>query len=281
MRLIQHDDLFIRHFQAREWPFELHNHNHFELIFIHHGTGAHQLNGETFRYEGRCCYALAPEDEHIFYIEEATKFTVLKFTNVYLGQQLPPAAAALWEQRFQQLIVATRSHGAPAAAQDALARIGQVMDVIAAEWKLQPVASNEGVLHLIRGVLSLLAGLLTEAEQGAQRSVTLTQAMHYIHTHIASPEQLQQEVMAPALQIGKARLQALFKQELGVSVRDYINEYKSRQIENKLRYSDMSIKEIADWYGFGDLSHLNKFFRKMKGINPRSYRTQLKSGKDA
>ncbi|QJB30104.1 helix-turn-helix domain-containing protein [Chitinophaga oryzae] len=281
MRLIQHDDLFIRHFQTREWPFELHNHNHFELIFIHHGSGTHQLNGETFRYEGPCYYALAPEDEHIFYIEEETKYTVLKFTNVYLGQQLQPAAIAQWEQRFQQLIVATRSHGVPVMAKEVLVRISSVMEVIAAEWQLQPVPSNEGVLHLIRGVLALLAGLPAEAEQGPQRSVALTQAMHYIHTHITNPAQLQQEMMAPALQMGKARLQVLFKQELGVSVRDYINEYKSRQIENKLRYSDMSIKEIAGQYGFGDLSHLNKFFRKMKGTNPRSYRTQLKSGKGA
>ncbi|WP_343744904.1 AraC family transcriptional regulator [Chitinophaga sp.] len=281
MRLIQHDDLFIRHFQAGEWPFELHNHNHFELIFIHHGAGTHQLNGETFRYAGPCVYALAPEDEHIFYIEQETKFTVLKFTNVYLGQQLQAAAKELWEQRFQQLIVATRSHGIPAALPEALARIGNVMLVIAAEWTLRPVPSNEGVLHLIRGVLAMLAELLTETQQGPLRSVALTKAMHYIHTHIATPEQLQQEVMAPALQMGKARLQGLFKHELGTSVRDYINEYKSRQIENKLRYSDMSIKEIAVSYGFGDLSHLNKFFRKMKGVNPRSYRAQYKSGEDA
>ncbi|MBC9912975.1 helix-turn-helix transcriptional regulator [Chitinophaga varians] len=281
MRLIQHDDLFIRHFQTREWPFELHNHNHFELIFIHHGEGTHQLNSETFRYAGPCFYALAPEDEHIFYIEQETKFTVLKFTNVYLGQQLQAAAKELWEQRFQQLIVATRSHGASAATPEALARIGSVMLVIAAEWKLHPVASNEGVLHLIRGVLSMLTELLTETGYTPPRSVALTQAMHYIHTHIATPEALQQEVMASALQMGKARLQGLFKQELGISVRDYINDYKIRQIENKLRYSDMSIKEIAVRYGFGDLSHLNKFFRKMKGVNPRSYRTQLKSGEDA
>jgi AraC-like DNA-binding protein len=274
-RLIQHDDIFIRHFQTRVWPFELHNHNHFELLFIHSGKGVHQLNGELFRYQGPCFYVLAPTDEHIFNIEEESMFTVLKFTNVYLGQHASQKQKDSWEQLVQQLIITSKSHEGFVTGSADLAHLGNIMLAIAREWARHPVPANEVILHLIRSVFAMLKRDIPITGQERTHAEELTRTLHYIHEHITDPVRLQQSVMAPELQLSKNKLLVLFKQELGVSVKDYINEYKCRQIENKLRYSDLSIKEISARFGFGDLSHLNKFFRKMKGINPRLYRSQI------
>jgi AraC-like DNA-binding protein len=50
-------------------------------------------------------------------------------------------------------------------------------------------------------------------------------------------------------------------------------------IENRLRQSSRSIKEISYEMGFTDMSHFNKFFHKYKGVSPREYRLQYEAAR--
>lgn len=43
-------------------------------------------------------------------------------------------------------------------------------------------------------------------------------------------------------------------------------------IEHRLRRSDMRMGGIVQELGFTDESHLNKFFRKQKGMSPTAFR---------
>lgn len=49
---------------------------------------------------------------------------------------------------------------------------------------------------------------------------------------------------------------------------------RTKLIESRLLHSDVRIDEIADEPGFTDESHLNKFFRKQRGISPTRFRRQ-------
>ncbi|HEY8969222.1 MAG TPA: helix-turn-helix domain-containing protein [Puia sp.] len=43
-------------------------------------------------------------------------------------------------------------------------------------------------------------------------------------------------------------------------------------IETRLRYTDMQMNEIVHEFGFTDASHLNRLFRKYKGVSPSAFR---------
>jgi AraC-like DNA-binding protein len=222
---------------------------------------------------------LAPSDEHIFDIEEATQFTVLKFSNIYLSQQNGNTRIN-WDEAIERLILLSKEHHLSLISDAQLKNLSDIMYLIAREWQQDPSPSNEVILHLTRAAVSLMIRA-TEKETlvaASPSSERLSQALHYIHLHISDPEQLHTESIASQVQLSKARLTALFKQETGMSIKDYINEYKFRQIENKLKYSAQTIKEISNEFAFADLSHLNKFVRRMKGLTPRDYRTLLKTG---
>jgi AraC-like DNA-binding protein len=45
-----------------------------------------------------------------------------------------------------------------------------------------------------------------------------------------------------------------------------------RLVETRLLHSDMRINEIAYEFNFTDESHLNRLFKKYKGINPTEFR---------
>ncbi|HEX9510066.1 MAG TPA: AraC family transcriptional regulator [Puia sp.] len=282
IRFIQHDALFIRHFTAKTWPFELHNHNHFELVFIHSGKGYHFLNDEKYDYAGPCVYMLTPADHHIFDIIEETQFSVLKFTNVYLSGGHPSSFEPDWDSILNNLRNACRDHDGLSKYAGDLGNVSQLIYLIVKEWEARPFPNNEVILHLMRGVVSILRQAMEDKLQDQFNSITgdSTRLLHYIHQHIHDPAKLQTDAIAANLNFTKGRLQLLFRQQMGTSVKDYINDYKCRLIENRLLFSSLTIKEISNEFGFTDLSHLNKFFRKLKGVSPRNYRNNHMSARE-
>ncbi|CAM4363498.1 regulatory helix-turn-helix protein, AraC family [Pedobacter westerhofensis] len=49
-------------------------------------------------------------------------------------------------------------------------------------------------------------------------------------------------------------------------------KYKVKIIETRLLSSDMRINEMVDEFKFSDESHLNRVFKKYKGMSPSSFR---------
>jgi len=62
----------------------------------------------------------------------------------------------------------------------------------------------------------------------------------------------------------------LFKQETGVTFRDYLNTIRLNQAEDMLRAGEGSITEIAHKCGFKDVFYFSRLFKKFKGATPSS-----------
>ena len=54
--------------------------------------------------------------------------------------------------------------------------------------------------------------------------------------------------------------------------KQYILNYKMRIVESRLLHSDMRINEIVEELGFTDESHLNRLFRKYRGVSPTEFK---------
>jgi len=62
----------------------------------------------------------------------------------------------------------------------------------------------------------------------------------------------------------------LFKQEVGVTFRDYLNTIRLNQAEDMLRAGEGSITDIALKCGFRDVFYFSRLFKKYKGTTPSS-----------
>ena len=65
---------------------------------------------------------------------------------------------------------------------------------------------------------------------------------------------------------------SFWKEELGISISDFIREKKIEKAQNPLRYCDFSLIEISAYLSFSSQSHFIQSFKKLVGMTPKKYR---------
>lgn len=107
------------------------------------------------------------------------------------------------------------------------------------------------------------------------RKVTgvIENALHYIHTHYRSS--LTREEIASHVYLHPDYFAKLFKQKIGKSLTDYINELRINMAKQLLLETDYSISAVALEAGFENISYFSTLFKKYTGTTPNHYRTVL------
>lgn len=79
---------------------------------------------------------------------------------------------------------------------------------------------------------------------------------------------------ADKLNISTVYLSRVVRQVTGNTVIDYINKFLLMEASFLLRTTQLSITQIADSLHFADTSSFSKFFFRMKGVAPKTFREQ-------
>ncbi|HET9056470.1 MAG TPA: helix-turn-helix transcriptional regulator [Chitinophagaceae bacterium] len=77
--------------------------------------------------------------------------------------------------------------------------------------------------------------------------------------------------IAAELNISSSHLAREFKMASSITIGEYIRNTRIQKICKKLMSKNVDMLTISIEYGFSDLSHLNKVFKKVLGITPRQY----------
>lgn len=72
-------------------------------------------------------------------------------------------------------------------------------------------------------------------------------------------------------------LSTVCKSVSGKTALEWIHDFLAEAITHRLKYSDASIKEIADALGFPNISFFGKFVKSRFGISPKEYRQKLQN----
>lgn len=114
------------------------------------------------------------------------------------------------------------------------------------------------------------AGKMILQKKSAILSKPVMQCVDYIYSHIK--ERIVIESLSEYTGLSANYLSRVFKQNLGISISDYIREKKIEKATHLLRYSDQSIVEIANYLSFSSQSHFIQIFESFTGLTPKKYR---------
>lgn len=103
----------------------------------------------------------------------------------------------------------------------------------------------------------------------------LERVIAYIKENAASPE-CNVANIAEHINMHRASLYRLFKKKFGISVKEYLQNYRLDQAAALLQSTDLAAKQIAVDVGIPDYPHFCKCFKEHNGYSPLEYRKRFK-----
>jgi YesN/AraC family two-component response regulator len=259
-RYKQFTPVVISEFEVSEWSHPVHNHNHYELIYIKQGLGKHIINSQPVNYHSGDVFLLGPEEEHYFEIEQKTHFVYLKFTDLYIHQE-----EGIWSSGLRHLEYLIKSRETHLA--------GFVFDInetLIVDGLFNTIGSlkndilrNEQLVWMQVLVLAhILQRNMPEIKSNEYRTKDMQAVFCYIHKHIYHPEKLKASVMAEHFKFTKDYIGPYFKKNTGMTIRDYIGGYRNTLIRQRMKTGRFGLKQIAAEFGLTDESHVSKLLKQ-------------------
>ncbi|UOQ52245.1 AraC family transcriptional regulator [Hymenobacter cellulosivorans] len=280
---IQPEPLVVEEFELGAWPGPRHLRHHFELISIRQGSGAYLVNDQHLRYRTGNLFLLAPAARYSFAIDQPTSFGVLRFTEAYLtGLTTSGRHTGAWQLlRDYTLHAALGLPGCITLEPAEQQQVEALLTILFTEHDKPGQPFNDTLAESLLGaVLSFVGRRLPDCLPGSWPAATyagnlVQRVLRYIQRHISQPDCLRVERLASEFAYSPKHLSAVFKQETGESLRQYILRYKLKLAETLLLRSTRTVSQIADELAFTDVCHLNKLFKKHYDTTPTDYRRLL------
>ena len=132
------------------------------------------------------------------------------------------------------------------------------------------VLNHEPFLGLSYNAMLEFTELVRRAKEEKSGLSYVDACKEYIEKNLR--KNLQVGDIAPAIGLSRPYLSRLFHQAEGITVQQYIQKEKCRHAAQMLQYTDYSISQIAQYFGFSSQSYFGSCFQSWYGMTPNAYR---------
>ena len=241
---------------GEDFSFPAHIHSSFELVTLQ--------SGSMKVFVGEREYILTPGRGVLVFPNQVHSLATLRHSKHRLCIFAPQLVSAFWSSR-NGMIPTEPLFDIP------LSVIDQLFGL-----------SADSNPNRIKGALYTVCGLLdertsyTRAGTREERNL-LREIFSYIDGHFS--EDCSLEALAATLSYSYTYLSKYFKESVGCSYNTYVNQYRVREVCDRLRHTTDSILKISEECGFRSLRSMNRNFKEQTGRTPAEYRKENKIGK--
>jgi AraC-like DNA-binding protein len=106
------------------------------------------------------------------------------------------------------------------------------------------------------------------------RGAVIREAVRFVHENLARP--VSAEELAARLALSPSRLRAVFREEIGAPLGEFVARARMNRACALLGRSDLSVSEVAAACGFESIYSFSRAFRRRKGMAPTEFRKQAR-----
>lgn len=117
-------------------------------------------------------------------------------------------------------------------------------------------------------------GHIISQSSTSSKSKSVKEALHYIHENYQQKFKI--EDICKSIFVSKAHLSVIFKDEMSMTINNYIKNYRIKQSQYLLLHTKNSILDIALETGFDNANYYSNVFKSMTKMTPRQYRLESK-----
>ncbi len=272
---------------AERGPRRPHRHDYHELIWTRCGSGHHLIDGEVSPIAPNALTLIGRGRVHVFEHATGLSGAVVRFGDELLEEGAAGRAGPGW-------LLSGRGPRTVAVPLEEVGRLEATIATLAAETRRPPDASTADLhRHLLSALLLWARRWYDAARDGRwdpdagrdaagpdaaeaglhRRFVDLLEhdfARHHDTRHYAE-----------ALRVPPAALSRALSQVTGRGTKELITDRRMLEAERLLRFSDLSVGEVAHRAGFGDPLYFSRAFKRHHGEAPGAYRERLRGQADA
>ena len=265
----------------------LHKHHYFQLIYVLEGSGIHVVNENRFHFKKGDVFFLTPEDAHSYEAVSPPVFCIIDFTKNFFfktANSLDEKVDISEAFRRLEYIFHNQHNVMGSLIVDGDRQVFKALiNQLIAEKENESPFSKIITQNIIFLLLNFIARCIQQRSVSYSREGKPQNKIHtistYIQQHIYDKQLLLLDSLAEKFNMSEGHLSRYFKQQTGSTVKDYITRYKLDIIQTRLKFSDLTISEIAAELDFTDESHLNKTFKNAFGVTAKKFKLEYKRGK--
>lgn len=150
--------------------------------------------------------------------------------------------------------------------------LADCVNQILAVREMTPAMKLRSLSQLLRFLSYIAAATVSDIKQvKPKRNQYVEQATQYIGSHLTT---VSVASLAETINLNRSYLTNLFKDNLDMTPRDYIRNFRITKARHLLESSTLSIDRIAEQCGYEHTKSFARSFKQTYGISPRKYRQQ-------
>ena len=139
----------------------------------------------------------------------------------------------------------------------------------AVEKRINNSQSIEQIISTLSGTVEQVRQLTLEMQRSQPERIT-ARVKSYIQKHYM--EKLTLEAICGSLYLSPQYVCSVFKQQEGITILDYITDYRIAVAKELLLNNRYQINDVMLMVGYNDAKYFVKVFRKKTGVTPSEYR---------
>lgn len=277
--LNQDESFFIGIFQDNLEKSTWHYHNNYEISFITEGSGKRIVADSIEEFQPGDLVFLGRNLPHVWIADKemvtpstrTLEMVFLQFTDQILGSQL----LALPEFKYVTKAMSFSERG--------IQIVGQTLNEVSELMLQMPYLKGfERMLHFFK-MMDIIGKSdshlhLASKEYLKTRFTTGNKRIATIHEYLMNNyrEEVNLKQLASLVNMAEGSLCRFFRENMGMTLFEYLNKIKTDFSCKLLMDPDLSILEVCLDSGFNNLSHFNKQFKKSTGVTPMEFRKRFK-----
>lgn len=258
-------------------------HQNSRFLYFTKGKGTIKLNGKSYEILPNSCVAIIPwEISEVTEVLEPLQFIKVIYNFNFLNENIKASYSPLSEEMnfLQELSECPIVYCDKKEAENLSIILNDIKEEVGVEslldTKQHKILSNiyitnkiiEFLIHYIR--IKHKTKNLDCIDSSNISQEDKSSIFKYLYSHLREKQTLKS--ISSLFYISESTLSNYCVSITGNTFHDLLDEMRLVKTMDFLMYSDFSLNMIAEIVGFGDASHLSKFFTKRIGTTPRKYR---------
>lgn len=249
-----------------------HRNSFYKMVLVRGGKSRHWVDMVPYIIEPDTLYFTSPH-QLVLKEEASGPFwgTSIYFTDEFLGAE---TSGLLKQLAIIQNV--HNGHGLLLQPKD-ITFIEDILAKLLAEFENKPALHNSMLLAYLQVLLIYLSRLYTEqftgkgsfADRELLKKYKALIAENFVQTHEVA-------AYAAMLNLSAGHFSELIKEQSGKTAIEHIHDQLLLEAKRLLFHTEYPVKEIAYRLGFEEASYFNRFFKRMAGSTPVTYRNTIR-----